>query len=48
MTVRLPKSLHRELRILSAKTDVPMNAMINEAVAEWLTRRQPGQETERR
>ena len=44
MTIRLPKGTHRTLRILSATTGVAMNTMINEAVGEWLARRDQGQE----
>ena len=40
MTIRLPKGTHRTLRILSATTGVAMNTMINEAIEQWLARRE--------
>lgn len=40
MTVRLPKTTHRKLGHLAVETGVSMNTMINEAVAQWLARRE--------
>jgi len=39
LTVRMPKSLHKELKVLCAEEDLVINAVANEAIAEWVAKR---------
>ena len=39
MSIRVSAETHRRLRALYVETGVSMNAMINEAIEQWLDRR---------
>ncbi len=48
MSIRLPADVHRRLRALYVETGQSMNSMVNEAVQQWLDRREAEKKTERK
>lgn len=45
MSIRLPAEVHRRLRALYVETGKSMNSMVNEAVQQWLDRREAEEKT---
>ena len=45
MSIRLPAEVHRRLRALYVETGQSMNSMVNEAVQQWLDRREAEEKT---
>jgi len=39
VTLFLPLEVHRQLRIIAAETDSTLQAILDQAVGEWLERR---------
>lgn len=38
LTVRMPKALHKELKVLCAEEDLVINSVANEAISEWIAK----------
>lgn len=45
LTVRMPKSLHKTLKLLCTEEDIVINNAAVEAIEEWIEKRKAGKKT---
>lgn len=45
LTVRMPKSLHKALKVLCAEEGLVLNNVANEAITEWIAKRKAKSDT---